>query len=113
MSIDTFTQEDSIDIAGYSFKPGDKIVIVGEFDKFTFIEKERNDRTGAEWVNVRASNGNRRSFHIEKIKIGKIVKKNGKLLTDVVCIDHPKYTARRKPRKPCFRCWEAYEANKK
>lgn len=113
MQIDTFTVEDHIDIAGHSFIHGDPVIIDGEMGKFTFISKEMNNRTGAEWINVRANNGNCRSFRPDRIKVKKTIARRGKLLKDVVCIEHPTYTARRTPRKPCARCWAAYEANKK
>lgn len=117
MSIDNFHKQDSLEYRGVTFTFNDRVIIKGQHSKFFFRSYERNERTGADWVNVFEDNHCLRSFHLDKIVI-KAPKKNLKKTAKIVviaqhCVEHPKYTARRTPRTNCARCWAAYEENKK
>lgn len=114
MSIDNFITHPTLEYQGQIFEYNDRVYIHGYTSKFFFRSHQINERTGAEWVNVFEDNYYQRSFHLDKIKIKKSVKKNGKMVVvDSVCVAHPKYTAQRKPRTDCARCWAAYEGRKK
>jgi hypothetical protein len=110
MSISKFTTTDKLEYKGVLFEHNDRVYIKGQHGKFFFRSYEKNDVTGADWVNVFEDNHCLRSFHLDKIIVSK--SKRGARFA-VVCTEHPKYLAKRRPRTDCARCWAGYEAGKK
>lgn len=105
-----FTTVDRLEYKGVVFEYNDRVYIKGQHGKFFFRSYEKNDRTGAEWVNVFEDNHCLRSFYLDKIIISKS-KRGASIPT--VCFEHPKYLAKRRPRTGCARCWAGFEAGKK
>lgn len=103
---------------GVVYAPGDPIRISGERGNFRFYSHGRNTRLNTEWVDVYHEGHHYRSFRpnrvVAPVKKSKGTKQQGQAQSPVpVCDEHKSYTAQRKPRTDCARCWQAYEERKK
>jgi hypothetical protein len=108
----TLHERDVLEHEEETYKVGDAIDIDGSTGTYTFRVYTKNVTTGASWIEVMWAGHGVRFFHLDKIKRPKrgssARRHQAKQTRVVLCREHPKYMALRKPRTECVPCWSAY-----